>query len=179
MKDLQTGAILLHNCTKDGVYKWPTNSSTPIIVFSNVKATHYDWHHRLGHPSESILRHLVSNYKLYLTSTLLLSFHCKDCYCNKSHKLPFSQSTLVSFTPLQIIFYDVWASPILSTDNFKYYVIFVDHFTHYIWLYPLKHKSNVSLVFLASKPLLRISLNGKSLHSTRIMKVNTLVCLPS
>ena len=33
--------------------------------------------------------------------------------------------------------------------------------------------------FPNSKPLLRISLNGKSLHYTQIMGVNTLVCLPS
>ena len=33
--------------------------------------------------------------------------------------------------------------------------------------------------FFASKPLLRIYLNGKSLHSTRIMGVKTLVRLPS
>ena len=41
----------------------------------------------------------------------------------------------------------------LSIDNFKYYVIFVDHFTYYIWLYPLKRKSYVSLVFPRFKTL--------------------------
>ena len=140
VKDLQTGAILLHSCTKDDIYEWLTKSSSPIIVFSSVKATPSDWHHRLGHPSEHILWHLISNYKLHLTSALLPLFHCKDYYCNKSHKLPFSQFTLVSFAYLQIIFSDVWTSPIMSIDNFKYYVIFINHFTQYIWLYPLKRK---------------------------------------
>ena len=49
--------------------------------------------------------------------------------------------------PLQIIFSDVWTSPIVSHDGYKYYVIFVDHFTKYIWLYPLKRKSDVQQVF--------------------------------
>lgn len=35
----------------------------------------------------------------------------------------------------------------------KYYVIFVDHFTKYIWLYPLKHKSDVLTIFTHFKSL--------------------------
>ena len=100
VNDLQTGAILLHGRTKDDVYEWPTNSSTPIIVFSSAKATPSELHHCLGHPSEPILWHLVSNYKLHLASALSPLFNCKDCYYNKSHKLPFSQFTLVSSAPL-------------------------------------------------------------------------------
>ena len=128
-------AILIHDRTKDGVYEWPTNPSTSIIEFSSVKALLFDWHHRLGHPSDPI--------------------HCNDCFCNKSHKLPFSQSTIVSSAPLHIIFFDVWTSSIQSTDNFKYYFVFVDHFTHYIWLYPLKRKSDVSLIFPHFKSLVQ------------------------
>ena len=153
VKDLHMGAILLYGSTKDSVYEWPTKPSTSIIVFSNVKASPSDWHHHLEHPSESILWPLVSKYKLHLESALSSSFHFNDYYCNKSHKLPFSQFTLVSFAPLQIIFSDVWTSPIPSTTNFKYYVVFVDHFTHYIWLYPLKCKSDVSLIFPHFKTL--------------------------
>ena len=74
------GTILLHGCTKDGVYEWPTKPSTSIITFSSVKASHSDRHHRLGHHSESILWHLVSKYKFHLASTLSSSFHYNDCY---------------------------------------------------------------------------------------------------
>ncbi|RVW26307.1 Retrovirus-related Pol polyprotein from transposon RE1 [Vitis vinifera] len=42
---------------------------------------------------------------------------------------------------------------VYSTDNFKYYVIFVDHFTKYIWLYPLKRKSDTHDVFVRFKAL--------------------------
>ena len=55
VKDLQTRAILLHEHTKDDVYEWPTKPSTSIIVFSSVKASPSEWHHRLRHPSKSIL----------------------------------------------------------------------------------------------------------------------------
>ena len=65
VKDLQTGAILLHDHTKDGIHEWSTKPSTSIIAFSGVKASPSDWHHRLGHPSTHILRHFVSKYKLH------------------------------------------------------------------------------------------------------------------
>lgn len=144
MKDLQTRAPLLQGRARDGIYEWPNNPTpnSSIIAFSSVKATPSEWHQRLGHQSESIFRSLVSKFKLDL-SLGSKTFHCNDCYCNKSHKLHFAQSTLISTKPLQIIFFDVWTSPTYSIDHYKYYVIFVDHFTHYIWLYPLIRKSDV------------------------------------
>ena len=178
MKDLQTGAILIHGRTKDGVYEWPTKPPTSIIAFSNVKASPFDWLHRLRHPYKPILQHLISHYKLHTVFALSSSFHYKDCFYNKSLKLPFSQSSIVSSAPLQIIFYDVWISPIQLIDNFKYYVVFVDHFSYYIWLYPLKRKSDVSLIYLASNHLLKFSSNKKLLLFSRIMGVNTQVCPP-
>jgi hypothetical protein len=41
----------------------------------------------------------------------------------------------------------------LFSDGFKYYVIFVDHFTKYIWLYPLTHISQVKNVFFRFKAI--------------------------
>lgn len=76
-------------------------------------------------------------------------------------------STLSSSTPLEIVFTDVWASPVHSIDNFKYYILFVDHFTKYIWLYPLKCKSDVRDVFIRFKALVEkfFSCEIKKLYS--------------
>ena len=61
-------------------------------------------------------------------------------------------STLRSKCLLEILYIDVWGfTPIEFVGDFKYYVIFVDHFTKYVWLYPLCLKSNVSDVFLKFK----------------------------
>lgn len=49
-------------------------------------------------------------------------------------------SSLTSSGPLDLIYTDVWTSPVYSIDGYKYYVVFVDHFTRYVWLYPLKKK---------------------------------------
>ena len=45
------------------------------------------------------------------------------------------------------------ASPVVSYDGYKYYVIFVDHFTHYIWLHHLKQKFAVHDIFIRFKAL--------------------------
>jgi transposase InsO family protein len=55
--------------------------------------------------------------------------------------------------PLQVVFSDVWTSPIISQDGYKYYVIFVDHFTKYIWFYLLKTKFDVQTVFRRCKAI--------------------------
>ncbi|RVW19477.1 Retrovirus-related Pol polyprotein from transposon RE1 [Vitis vinifera] len=69
VKNLHTGAILLQGRTKDGVYEWPlsTTQSRPLIAFSSVKTTLFEWHHRLGHPSFSLL--ILNNQRVsHLTS---------------------------------------------------------------------------------------------------------------
>lgn len=122
MKELRTGTILLTGKTKDGVYEWPT--FPPRIAFSSTKTSASEWHRRLGHPTFSILKHIMPSNNLGSGSSVLADFSCNACLYNKSHKLSFSKSTIVSTQPLETIFSDVWTSPILSTDGFKYYVIF-------------------------------------------------------
>ena len=57
--------------------------------------------------------------------------------------------------------------PIYSVDGFKYYIIFVHHFTKYIWFYPLKQKSNVHDIFVRFKALVENYFKAKivTLHS--------------
>jgi transposase InsO family protein len=38
--------------------------------------------------------------------------------------------------------------PVVSVQNYKYYVIFIDDHTRYTWLYPLKKKSDFFSTFL-------------------------------
>lgn len=41
-----------------------------------------------------------------------------------------------------------------SHNGFSYYVIFVDHYTKYVWLFPIKHKSYVFHVFINFKKVI-------------------------
>jgi histone deacetylase 1/2 len=70
--------------------------------------------------------------------------------CNgKSHNLPFYTSISSVFRPLELIYSDVWGpSSVVSTYGSHYYVCFLDAFTKFIWIFPLKFKSDVEPIFL-------------------------------
>lgn len=148
VKDIRSGSILITAKVKDGVYAWPAPSSKPILAFACARASISDWYDRLGHPSSKIVRCLVYSKCIPLPSSMSLTSSC-----NKSIKLSFSQSTLTSNAPLQLILSDVWSALLSSLNDCKYFVIFVDHFTKYIWLYPLQKKSGVSDIFVKFQTL--------------------------
>lgn len=58
-------------------------------------------------------------------------------------KLPFSVSNYVVSNLFNIINFELWASPITSVSGLWHYVIFLDHFSCFLWVYPLKQKSDV------------------------------------
>lgn len=152
VNDLHTGTTLLKGKANEGVYEWPSFSSP--LAFVSHKSSPSQWHSRLGHPNSQALRFMLSRFSLPLSSALSSSvLFCNSCSTNKSHKLTFSNSTLITFHPLEVLFYDVWTSPTMSVDGFKYYVLFVDHYTRYIWLYPLTSKSQVATIFPIFKQL--------------------------
>lgn len=119
------------------------------------------WHSRLGHPASSILQSVVAGFSLPFSSTSQKQLPCSHCLINKSHKLPFYSNTISSTHPLHYIYSDVWTSPILSIDNFKYYLIFVDPYTRYTCLYPLKQKSHVKETFITFKALIENHFGSK------------------
>ena len=45
--------------------------------------------------------------------------------------------------PFQLVHSDVWTSPVHSHSGYKYYVVFLDDYTHYLWTIPLRNKSDV------------------------------------
>ena len=95
---------------------------------------------------------------VYMQSTSLHSYSCNSCKSNKSPKLPFYDSTLILRAPLDIIFSDVWTCPTHFNDAFHYFVIFVDHFSCYIWFYPRKRKSEVQYTFIRFKKIVKKTL---------------------
>ncbi|CAB80958.1 retrotransposon like protein [Arabidopsis thaliana] len=163
VKDLNTGTLLLQGRTKDELYEWPVTNpkATALFTTPSPKTTLSSWHSRLGHPSSSILNTLISKFSLPVSVSASNKLACSDCFINKSHKLPFSISSIKSTSPLEYIFSDVWMSPILSPDNYKYYLVLVDHHTRYTWLYPLQQKSQVKSTFIAFKALVENRFQAK------------------
>jgi hypothetical protein len=48
----------------------------------------------------------------------------------------------------ELVHSDVWGpAPIISYNDYRYYVIFIDNFSKIIWLYLMKNKSEIFLIF--------------------------------
>lgn len=52
-------------------------------------------------------------------------------------------------------------SPIMSSQGLRYYVIFVDNFSRYTWVFPLKSKSDFFPVFMSFQKLVETQLQEK------------------
>ena len=106
------------------------------------------WHRRLGHTNMEVLQHLSKSLAIVMNKTSS-RLCCDACHLGKSSKLPFVNSDSVSSRPLQKIHSNLWGpSPVVSSQGFKYYVIFIDDYSRFTWFYPLKHKSEFFSVFI-------------------------------
>ena len=71
---------------------------------------------------------------------------------SKSHRLPFSLSTNKASKPLEIVHVDVWGpSPSTSLLGNRFYVLFVDDFSRFSWLFTCSAKSQVAEIFAGFK----------------------------
>ena len=92
------------------------------------------WHSRLGHASISKVKQLVSQGLLCSVSNK--SFYCVPCQFSKQIALPFNNNAL---SPFDLIHFDAWGpSPISTQGGSRYFVIFVDDFSQYFWIYLFK-----------------------------------------
>ncbi|GJS72786.1 ribonuclease H-like domain-containing protein [Tanacetum coccineum] len=141
VKDYLTRHILLRCDSSGDLYPVTKPSTSPIAFLSTSAST---WHQRLGHPGDQVLRSLVSS--RFISCNKEKSSHiCHACQLGKHVKLPFHSSDSIVEHCFDIIHSDLWTSPIISSSGFKYYVLFLDHFSHYLWIYPLRSKSDIDL----------------------------------
>lgn len=59
-----------------------------------------------------------------------------------SFTICFDSNTIVT-SPFEIVHSDVWTFPISSISGMKHYLIFLDHYSHFLWVYPLHRKSEL------------------------------------
>lgn len=114
----------------------PTTDVSP-TSFLGERASLERWHSCMGHPSSRIVRQIISKANLPVSPNKGPEV-CATCQFEKSHKLPLSSSLSTSSAPLKLLFSDVWGpTPTRSVDGHKYYVIFVDDYSKFSWLFPL------------------------------------------
>lgn len=75
-------------------------------------------------------------------------FNCNSCQCNKSKKIAILWNiSCVNQTAWINFFWCLGGPNIQSIDGYHYYVIFVDHYTRFSWIFLLKRKSEVVDIF--------------------------------
>ncbi|GJR22746.1 ribonuclease H-like domain-containing protein [Tanacetum coccineum] len=149
VKDFMTRHILLR-CDSSGDLYPVTKPSTLFTAFVSTSSS--TWHQRLGHPGDEVLRSLTSHN--FMSCNKAKSTHvCHACQLGKHVKLLFHNSTSIVKHCFDIIHSDLWISPIVSSSGFKYYVLFLDHFSHFLWIYPLRSKYDMFDNFFAFSQL--------------------------
>jgi histone deacetylase 1/2 len=152
--------MLLFGWSRDDLYVLSKSFATslPKVFSSTCLSTSANiWHRRLGHPSPHLLHFLVKNKKVSYTSNQF-NFNYPACLLGKSSHPSLKTTGHQTRAPLDLIFSDVWGPfPMLSSDNFCYFVIFVDAYTKFIWFYPLVAKSNVFNIFISFRCSLSVN----------------------
>ena len=166
---LATGKVLYEGRSEQGVYPiYPSKANTlslpPIVCnhVASISSTWELWHNRLGHPYAQVLQTLFPMFTI--SSNKCNSISCTHCLSGKIHKLPFPTSQFTAHSPLELVHSDVWGpGPVSSINKFRYYVLFVDHYT---WIYFLKHmffkfKSMAETQFSSKLKILRLDGGGE------------------
>jgi len=150
VKENKTRRLLLQGLVENGLYpingnKSCTNKFRCFTSKLGIKATRDQWYKCLGHPSNSTLNYLSSF--LQIKDSPSKPSVCSSCQLGKAKKLPFSDSPRQSARPLALIHIDVWISHVPSAGGYRYYVLFIDDFIRFTWMYPIRFKSDVFSIF--------------------------------
>ena len=104
------------------------------------------WNSRLGHASISRVKQLVS--RGLLGSVSNKSFDCMPCQFVKQTALPFNNNVSHALSPFDLIHSNAWGpSPITTQGGSHYFVIFVDDFSRYTWIYLFKNRYELSRIY--------------------------------
>ena len=76
------------------------------------------------------------------------NFDCVSCQLGKQPTLPFHSSESISTDIFHLIHSDVWEpSSVSSIDGSRYFVVFVDDYSPYSWIFNMKHYSKLLQVY--------------------------------
>jgi hypothetical protein len=95
------------------------------------------WHRRLGHPGPNVLSRTS-----FIQCTSNKHDFCHACQLGKHTRLPFCSSSHRAERVFDLMHLDLLTSPVVSVSGSKYYRVILDDFTHYLWTFPLKLKSD-------------------------------------
>ena len=120
----------------------------------------------MGHPRYNVLKLILNKIRIPCSPSTL-SF-CDSCKLGKYHQLPFICHDITTKGPLELIYSDVLGpSPTVSVKGFRYYIVFVDAYSRFTWLYPLKLKSDALPTFISFHKL------AENQYQTKLKAIQT------
>jgi hypothetical protein len=150
VKDLTTKNVIIRSNSTSPLYTmWLPRSLTPssndVAALAAVPHTltvvaPTTWHRHLSHPGPDALSSLSRSSFIQCTSNK--HDFCHACQLGKHTRLPFCSLSHRAEHAFDLIYLDLWTSPVVSVSGSKYYLVIHDDFTHYLWTFPLKLKSD-------------------------------------
>ena len=76
------------------------------------------------------------------------NFDCTSCQLGKQPALSFNNSEPISNSIFELIHSDVWGlSPDASIGGSRYFVVFIDDYSHYNWIFPMKSRFEILPIY--------------------------------
>ena len=105
------------------------------------------WHKRIGHINLNKLKAMQSKGVVIGLPTFKekeIEGVCATCQFGKQHRHLFLKERNVSKGLLNVVHSDVWGPAQTATfGGCRYYVTFIDDFSRYTWIFPMRMKSEV------------------------------------
>ena len=121
------------------------------------------WHKRLGHFNYATLKRMVDLLMTHgLPDIQEQKSICEACKLGKQTRVVFPDNAYRALSKLQLVHTDVYGSvhnESLNGSNFLF--LFVDDYSRYCWVYFLKSKSNVFVVFVKFKAAVELETRNK------------------
>lgn len=100
-------------------------------------------------------------------------FDCLHCHLGKQPTLSFSQNMSIAQKPFSLIHFDIWGpSPVATISDYCYFVIFVDDYSRFTWIYFPKHRSKLSSTYTKFVHMIRTQFSCpiQTLHTDNAME---------
>jgi hypothetical protein len=90
------------------------------------------WHRRLGHPRPDVKTKLTSSLNISCSRRHFEGL-CHACQLGHHTCLPFTTSRPEQ--AFDLVHCDLYTSPVLSITGYKYYLVILDDFSHFLWTF--------------------------------------------
>ena len=157
-------ASVSHNCARLNGHIVPLSHFAGLVSTCSLDSSL--WHRRFCHLNKGDIHKLLTKELvtgITVNSKSSMDPICEPCLAGKQHRIPVPKIALHrSSHPLQLVHSDVHGPlPVQSRHHARYWITFIDDYSRYWVVYPLKQKSGAFSAFKSFVALAENQLNCK------------------